>query len=99
MRHLPALTVAALMAGATAASPTVVIAPTFDELVARSETIFVGHAVDSRSELRTSSTGRAIFTHVTFNVERVLKGRLGPVTELTFLGGTVGDLRLEVSDM
>jgi hypothetical protein len=36
---------------------------------------------------------------VTFDVERVIKGRLGLVTELTFLGGTVGNLRMEVVDM
>jgi hypothetical protein len=36
---------------------------------------------------------------VAFDVTRVLKGRLGLRTELTFLGGTIGDLTLRVADM
>jgi hypothetical protein len=98
-RWVPVFSVAACLAYAAVASGTTVIPPSFDDLVAQADTIFVGRAVDSRSELEYSSTGRSIVTHVTFNVERVIKGRLGPVTQLTFLGGTVGDLKMDVADM
>jgi hypothetical protein len=98
-RWLPVLCVGALLLGARIASPTTVIAPTFDELVAKAQTIFVGRAVDTRSEFEYSSSGRSIVTHVTFSVERVLKGQVGLQTELTFLGGTVGDIRMEVAGM
>ena len=80
-------------------SATTVIPPSFDDLVSKADTIFLGRAAASRSAFEYSRTGRSIVTHVTFLVERVLKGRLGLQTELTFLGGTVGDLRLEVADM
>jgi hypothetical protein len=98
-RITPWLAAAALLAAARTAAPTTVIAPSFDELVARAETIFVGRAIDSRCAFEYNAAGRSIVTHVTFDVDRVVKGHLGPVTELTFLGGTVGDLRMEVADM
>lgn len=91
--------VIALMGCAAVVSATTVIPPSFDELLSRAETIFVGRAVDTRSEFEYSRTGRAIVTHVTFVVERVLKGRVGLQTELTFLGGRVDDLAMEVADM
>lgn len=96
---LPVLPVAALLACAAVASGTTVIPPTFDDLVSKAQTIFLGRAVDSRSELEVSPTGRSIVTHVTFMVERVIKGHVGLQTELTFLGGAVGDLAMEVADM
>ncbi len=43
-----------------------------------------------------TSSGPAIVTVVTFKVIRTLKGELGAQTQLEFLGGTVGDYRLEV---
>jgi hypothetical protein len=43
--------------------------------------------------------GRTIITQVSFDVERVLKGRIGARTQLTFLGGTIGDETLHVADM
>ena len=91
--------VTALMGCGAIASATTVVPPTFDELLSRAETIFVGRAVDTRSEFEYGRSGRSIVTHVTFVVERVLKGRVGLQTELTFLGGRVDDLAMEVADM
>ncbi len=80
---------------------TSVVAPTFPELVAEAETIFRGRvtAVTARRVERPDAPGALIKTYVTFAVERVLKGRAGPTLTLEFLGGTVGEDRLEVSGM
>lgn len=84
---------------ARSAFSTTVIAPTFDELVSKAETIFVGEAVDARSVLETTRDGRRIVTIVTFDVSRVIKGSVGLRTQLTFLGGTVGDETMEIAGM
>ena len=98
-RWLPVCVVAASVGCGVALSATTVIPPSFDELVSKADTIFLGRAVDTRSEFVSSRTSRSIVTHVTFVVERLLKGRAGLQTKLTFQGGTVGDLRMEITDM
>src|SRR4029079_9108774 len=75
--------VAFLLSGARASS-TVLIPQTFDELIARAETIFMGRVVDRRCEWEVTRDGRSIITVVTFAVDRVLKGQLGTQTQLTF---------------
>jgi len=98
---VPRIIIAAvLVAGAAAAMhATTVVPPTFDELVARSQTVFVGQTLDVRSQWVSTSSGRAIVTLVTFKVLRTLKGELGGQTVLEFLGGTVGEYRMEVAGM
>ena len=98
---VPRIIIAAVvMTGAAAAMhATTVVPPTFDELVARSQTVFVGQTLDVRSQWVSTSTGRAIVTLVTFKVLRTLKGELGGQTVLEFLGGTVGEYRMEVAGM
>ena len=86
--------VAAVLAGAPQAAS--VIAPTFDAMVTRAQTVFVGQTLEVRSRWVSTSSGRAIVTVVTFKVVRTLKGELGGQTQLEFLGGTVGNDRLEV---
>jgi len=93
-RALAAAIVAAVLAGAPEAAS--VIAPTFDVMVARAQTVFVGQTLDVRSQWVSTSSGPAIVTRVTFNVIRTLKGELGGQTQLEFLGGTVGEYRMEV---
>jgi hypothetical protein len=93
-RALAAAVVAAVLAGAPEAAS--VIAPTFDVMVARAQTVFVGQTLDVRSQWVSTSSGPAIVTRVTFNVIRTLKGELGGQTQLEFLGGTVGEYRMEV---
>jgi hypothetical protein len=90
------LVVAALSAGPQAAS---VVAPTFEGLVARARTVFVGETIDVNARWVSTGSGRAIVTVVTFKVLSTLKGELGAQTQLEFLGGTVGEYRLEVPGM
>jgi hypothetical protein len=89
---------AALLLVALAAVPRAasVVAPTFDGLVARARTVFVAETVDVSSRWVSTGSGRAIVTVVTFKVLRTLKGELGAQTQLEFLGGTVGEYRMEV---
>ena len=93
-RAITAVLVFGALAGAPRAAS--VIAPTFDVMVARAQTVFVGQTLDVRSQWVSTSSGPAIVTRVTFNVIRTLKGELGAQTQLEFLGGTVGEYRMEV---
>jgi hypothetical protein len=81
------------------ARSTTVIPPTFESLVSSANTIFVGEVMDVRSEWIATRQGRAITTYVTFKVEDVWKGAVGAVTQLEFLGGTMGDTTMEVVGM
>jgi hypothetical protein len=81
------------------ANSTTVIPPTFETLVSSASTIFVGEVMDVRSEWIATRDGRAIITKVTFKVEDVWKGAAGTVTQLEFLGGTVGQTKMEVVGM
>jgi hypothetical protein len=73
-------------------------AVTFAQLVKAAQHIFVGNVVAVES-FRADRRGNArIRTRVTFSVDEKLRGS-GAVTVLEFLGGTVGDLTLEVADM
>lgn len=81
------------------ATSTTVIPPTFDSLVSNARTIFVGEAIHVRSEWIDTRDGRAIVTRVTFRVEDVWKGAAGAMTELEFLGGTVGPVTMNVAGM
>lgn len=98
LRVLPlSLTCTLLMAGV--ARSTTVIPPTFESLVSSASTIFVGEVMDVRAEWVSTAQGRAIKTNVTFRVEDVWKGRVGTVTQLEFLGGTIGGTTMEVVGM
>lgn len=98
-RRLLLLTMVCTVAAAGVARSTTVIPPTFDQLVAEAHTVFVGEVVGQRSVMDTSSQGRSIHTIVTFRVEDVWKGSVGAVTQLEFLGGTVGELTMQVAGM
>ena len=84
---------AGLAGGLQAAS---IVAPTFSGMIARAQAVFVGETLDVRSQWVSTPSGRAIVTVVTFKVVRTLKGELGAQTQLEFLGGTVGEYRMEV---
>ncbi len=98
-RRLLLATLVCTLAATGVARSTSVIPPTFDQLVAEAQTIFVGEVISQRSVMDTSSQGRTIHTIVTFRVEDVWKGTVGAMTQLQFLGGTVGDLTLQVAGM
>lgn len=98
-RRLLLLTTVCTVAAAGVARSTTVIPPTFDQLVAEARTIFVGDVISRRSVMDNSSRGRSIRTIVTFRVEDVWKGSVSAVTQLEFLGGTVGDETMRVAGM
>ena len=94
------LAAAVLVACAAPASQaTTVVPPTFTELVARAQTVFVGQTLDVESRWVSTASGKVIVTLVTFKVEQTIKGELGGQTVLEFLGGTVGEDRMDVSGM
>lgn len=86
-----------LMTGVARAST--VVAPTFDALVSGANLIFVGEVTDVRGEWRNGPEGRSIVTVVTFRVGDIMKGNAGVMTQLEFLGGTVGGTSLVISGM
>ena len=98
MRLLP-LSLIGTLAMAGVATSTTVIPPSFDALVSGANTIFVGEAIGQRAIWVSTPQGRAIRTLVTFKVEDVWKGAAGPVTQLEFLGGTIGETTMEVIGM
>lgn len=87
-----------------------VIPPTFDELVAESDTVVRGTVTAVRTEEFDSPQGRGIRTLVTFRVERTLKSTASTAATttsatsadtltLSFLGGTVGKRTLRIAGM
>ena len=99
MRRLVSLYLFCTLAFAGVASSTTVIPPTFESLVSTADTIFVGEVMDVRADWIATPRGRAIKTRVTFRVEDVWKGTVGTVTQLEFLGGTIGKTTMEVVGM
>lgn len=97
-RRLP-LSLMMTLALASVAGSTTVIPPSFDALVSGANTIFVGEAIGQRAIWVSTRQGRAIRTQVTFKVEDVWKGRVGAVTQLDFLGGTIGETTMDVIGM
>jgi hypothetical protein len=83
--------------GATSVTP-----PTFTQLTGRAESIFRGEVTAIRTELVTRADSRAIFTYVTFRIQEILKGTVPAsataeqTVTLEFLGGTVGELTMDV---
>ena len=86
---------AGLVTGVPSASS--VLAVSLEQLSTSAQIVFEGEVVGVRSEFNANQT--AIHTHVTFRVVDVLKGAYDqPEITLRFLGGTVGDISLDVSD-
>jgi hypothetical protein len=73
-----------------------VIAPTFQELVAEAQTVFVGEVTATQALWIGDGAQRTIVTNVTFAVETTLKGADERVRVLRFIGGAVGDQTLTV---
>lgn len=99
MRRLVPLSLICTLVFAGVAGSTTVIPPTFDALVSDARTIFVGEVTDQRAYWVSTPQGRAIRTQVVFKVEDVWKGSAGAVTQLDFLGGTIGETSMEVVGM
>ncbi len=81
------------------AKATTIIPPTFEEMTDRADLVFLGLVLRSHAEWRSVGTNRVIFTLVEFKTQEVLKGDAAPTVMLQFLGGRVGDVRLEVSEV
>jgi hypothetical protein len=93
------LAVLALVAAASAARATTYTPVTFDELVTRSQMIFVGEVSDVRPFALSTPTGRVIKTRVIFRVTDPVFGTASVFEVLEFLGGEIGDVGLEVAGM
>jgi hypothetical protein len=74
-------------------------APTFPELVAESSAVVRVRVASVTSQKVTTARGEAIKTFVTYDVAKSLKGSPSKQITLAFLGGQVGDLRLDVPGM
>jgi hypothetical protein len=67
-----------------------------DEMVQKSQFVFEGRVIAAEAR----STQARIHTYITFEIIDVLKGEYnGNIIILRFLGGTLGDVTLAVSDM
>ena len=99
LRRLIPLTLVCTVLFAAGVGATTVIPPTFDQLVAEAQSVFVGEVMSQRAVWDNSAQGRSIRTIVTFRVEDVWKGSMGVVTQLEFLGGTIGEDTMEVVGM
>ena len=91
------LALAVVMFGSRPTRATTVIPPTFEEMTDRAELIIVGKVINTHAEWRVVGTHRVIFTLVEFEKTEVLKGEAGASVTLQFLGGTVGDVTMEIS--
>jgi hypothetical protein len=98
-RWLCLLCLVCSLLGAETASSTTLIPLNFQEIVTTAESAFLGEVVSRRSDWNVGPHGRSIFTLVTFKVERVLKGQLGPQVQLRFRGGQIGSLVMRVAGM
>jgi hypothetical protein len=68
-----------------------------DEMLQQSQFVFEGTAIAIKAR---ESSKKRIYTYVTFEIKDIIKGEYHSNTIiLRFLGGTVGDLTLMVSDM
>jgi putative lipoic acid-binding regulatory protein len=90
-----ALAVAAVLPAKAA----VVAPPTLEEMVSEARQILVAETVGTRASWRSSAQGRYIETAVTFRVDAVVKGAYAREATLRFLGGEVGEIGMDVSDM
>ncbi len=76
----------------------VVVSTSFNQVVQGAELIFEGRVLSK--ETRPSPINGMPFTYFTFQVNEVIKGyHEYPTIEIGFMGGQVGDLILNVSDM
>jgi hypothetical protein len=69
---------------------------TFEQILHTADMVFTGTVVRVESKWTPTRSGPAIITLVIYRVERVFKGTPDSETTLEFLGGTVGDVTLEV---
>ncbi len=99
-RTLPGLLVFLLaLAVLCPARATTVTPPSFSHLINEAQTIVRARVVGIRCEWADSPQGRVIKTHVTFSVQKRIKGDAAPEITLRFLGGEIGSEGMRVSGM
>ena len=92
------LTLILVLAWPVASHATTVLRLPFQEVCDQAEFIFEGRVVDVAA--RVDAEGRYIWTHVVFEIAEAIKGSHSEDRiELKFLGGTVGELALDVGEM
>jgi hypothetical protein len=87
---------AGLVLSVSSGRATTVIAPNFDELVAKADYVVRATVKSVTSEFRATPQGRAIFTKVELQVLETIAGTPPSPLVLEHLGGTVGDTTLRV---
>ena len=94
------LLVLALVAAVPALTrATVVVRPSFDQLVERADLIIEGEVVDVRARWDVRAGERVIVSDVTIRVRRTLKGTSSAQVVLQFFGGTVGKYSMQLAGM
>ena len=88
-----------LLSGAAPLRATSILPPRFEALVDEADHIFTGQVIAQRAEWRNLQGQKSIVTLVTFGVQATHKGRAGNTVTLQFLGGTIGDVSLDVTEM
>jgi hypothetical protein len=83
----------------TTAKAAVVSPPSFEALVATAGDIFLGQVTGRASRVEMRGAKRLIVTDVTFRVDKVVKGEPRRLATLTFLGGSIGEVRMDVPGM
>jgi hypothetical protein len=78
---------------------TTVIPPDFKTLVGRADVIFDGEVTQVRSAWVGEGDQRRIKSYITFNLLKVLKGKPESPYVLTLLGGTVGNVTMQIEDV
>ena len=74
-----------------------VLKTTMDEMLTESEFVFEGRVLSVESR---QTDSKRIHTFVTFEIQEIIKGEYPePTITLRFLGGTVGNLTMAVSDI
>lgn len=97
IRSLLAVALASLVS--LSASAMSVRPPSFEELVAKADTVIRAEVISTRSEMQGEGAKKRIVTFVKVRVERVLVGEAATEMELEMLGGTVGNETMEVGGM
>ena len=95
-KYLLPLTLIAI--GFVRVSATIVVPPTFEQLVQQAELIFQGTVTDVRSVWEGEGAQRHIDTYIRFQIDENVKGNATSSYTIRVLGGTVGDETMEVTD-
>ena len=98
MKKTSLLVLASALAFSAPAKATTVIAPSFDELVARADTILQGTVTDVKPQWTGEGAQRHIVSYVTFKVEEALKGQPGANYTIRMFGGEIDGEGMAIAD-